>query len=55
MMGLEGRKPERDPVDGTIQTLTAHNVRVMSIGFLMDSTQALIWLGPMVHKAVYQL
>lgn len=54
MMGLEGQKPERDNEDKIIP-LRAHGVAVMSIGFLMDTDQALIWRGPMVQTAVYQL
>ncbi|HEY7111429.1 MAG TPA: Mrp/NBP35 family ATP-binding protein [Thermoanaerobaculia bacterium] len=31
-----------------------HGVRVMSLGFLMDADQPVIWRGPMVMKAVEQ-
>lgn len=54
MMGLEGQKPERNQKDQIIP-LQAHGMAVMSIGFLMDTDQALIWRGPMVQTAVYQL
>jgi ATP-binding protein involved in chromosome partitioning len=34
--------------------LEAHGVKVMSIGFLVDPSQAVIWRGPMVSGAVKQ-
>ncbi len=33
----------------------AHGVQVMSIGFLVPEGEALIWRGPMLHKAIRQL
>jgi ATP-binding protein involved in chromosome partitioning len=33
----------------------AHGVQVMSIGFLVPEGEALIWRGPMLHKAIEQL
>jgi ATP-binding protein involved in chromosome partitioning len=38
-----------------LDPLTAHGVKVMSIGFLIDPDQALIWRGPMVTGALLQL
>jgi ATP-binding protein involved in chromosome partitioning len=38
-----------------LDPLTAHGVKVMSIGFLIDPEQALIWRGPMVTGALIQL
>jgi ATP-binding protein involved in chromosome partitioning len=32
-----------------------HGVQVMSIGFLVPEGEALIWRGPMLHKAIEQL
>lgn len=48
----------RKPVssDGkTLDTLEAHGLKVMSIGFMIDPDQALIWRGPMIHGALLQL
>ena len=48
----------RKPVstDGkTLDTLDAHGIKVMSIGFMIDPGQALIWRGPMIHGALLQL
>jgi ATP-binding protein involved in chromosome partitioning len=33
----------------------AHGVEIMSIGFLVPDGEALIWRGPMLHKAISQL
>jgi ATP-binding protein involved in chromosome partitioning len=38
-----------------LETLQAHGVSVMSIGFLIDPDQALVWRGPMVTGALLQL
>lgn len=53
MMGLEGQKPEQE--NGKIQPLTAHGLKVMSIGFMLQNKEALIWRGPMVQSAIYQM
>ena len=53
MMGIEGR-PESE--DGkTMLPLMGHGVQVMSIGFLVDKDQAMIWRGPMATQALDQL
>jgi ATP-binding protein involved in chromosome partitioning len=53
MMGVSGQ-PES--TDGKImQPLIGHGVQVMSIGFLVDADQALIWRGPMATQALEQL
>lgn len=33
----------------------AHGIEIMSIGFLVPAGEALIWRGPMLHKAIQQL
>jgi len=33
----------------------AHGIQVMSIGFLVPDGEALVWRGPMLHKAIGQL
>jgi ATP-binding protein involved in chromosome partitioning len=54
MMGLAGVKPET--TDGKhITPLRAHGVEVMSIGFLIDAEQPMVWRGPMVTQALTQL
>lgn len=54
LMGLKGRKPESDE-EKKIVPLEAHGVKVMSIGFMVDAEKALVWRGPMVQTAFYQL
>jgi ATP-binding protein involved in chromosome partitioning len=53
MMGIEGR-PES--VDGqTMEPLENYGVQVISIGFLVDKDEAMIWRGPMATQALEQL
>jgi ATP-binding protein involved in chromosome partitioning len=53
MMGVQGR-PESE--DGkTMEPLIGLGVQVMSIGFLVDPDQAMIWRGPMATQALEQL
>lgn len=54
MMGLAGQKPAtRD--DKYLVPLRAHGVEVMSIGFMVDAEEPMIWRGPMVTQALTQL
>jgi ATP-binding protein involved in chromosome partitioning len=54
MTGLRGERPVS--VDGTrIEPLEAHGVKVMSIGFLVEEEQPMVWRGPMVTQALTQL
>jgi len=53
MMGVSDR-PESE--DGkTMEPLVAHGVQVMSIGFLVNQDEAMIWRGPMATQALEQL
>ena len=53
MMGID-RKPES--LDGkTMEPLENYGVQVMSIGFLVDQDEAMIWRGPMATQALEQL
>ncbi|MBM4379409.1 MAG: Mrp/NBP35 family ATP-binding protein [Deltaproteobacteria bacterium] len=54
MTGLMDARPAATE-DQRIQPLLAHGIKVMSIGFLVDPAQALIWRGPMLHGALVQL
>ncbi|MBI4546741.1 MAG: iron-sulfur cluster carrier protein ApbC [Ignavibacteriae bacterium] len=51
MMGINDR-PQL--TNQKLQPLEAHGVKVMSIGFLVDPMQAVIWRGPMVSGALKQ-
>jgi ATP-binding protein involved in chromosome partitioning len=53
LFGLAG-KP-RVSADRKIQPHERYGVKVMSIGFLVDEDQAMIWRGPMVMSALTQM
>ena len=54
MMGVAGVKPE--VVDQRLmRPVMAHGVQLMSIGFLVDENQPMIWRGPMATQALSQL
>ena len=52
MMGVDAMPPVEA---GKLIPAEAHGVRFMSMGFLLPPEQALIWRGPMLHKAIQQL
>src|SRR5262245_11039348 len=47
MMGLTTVDPKTTPFP-----LEKFGIKLMSMGFIVDPHQAVIWRGPMVHKAV---
>jgi ATP-binding protein involved in chromosome partitioning len=53
MFGLGSTRP---PVSAErkIVPLEAHGVKVMSIGFFVEEDAAVVWRGPMLHKALTQ-
>jgi ATP-binding protein involved in chromosome partitioning len=54
MMGLQGERPTSR--DGRrIRPLEAYGVKVISIGFLIEEEQPMVWRGPMVTQALQQL
>ncbi|PJA34834.1 MAG: iron-sulfur cluster carrier protein ApbC [Zetaproteobacteria bacterium CG_4_9_14_3_um_filter_53_7] len=55
MMGLAGYKPEIDHQNKTIFPLENYGVKTISIGYLVEDDQAMIWRGPMVASALGQL
>lgn len=56
MLGLKGLKPGLQLVGDKhkIIPLEYRNLKVMSIGFLIDEKQAVVWRGPMVTSALRQ-
>ncbi len=54
MLGLSGQRPTA-PDGKHLVPLEAHGVKAMSIGFLVDPAQAVVWRGPMVTQALTQL
>ncbi len=54
MLDLVGKRPVSE--DGkSMLPLTGHGLQVMSIGFLVDPDQPMVWRGPMVTSALNQL
>ena len=53
MLGLGGQRP---PVSGDrkIIPLDSCGLKVMSIGFFVKEDEAVVWRGPMLHKALQQ-
>src|SRR5574337_561402 len=53
MMGITGKPESRD--GKSMQPMERHGVQVMSIGFLIEADNPMIWRGPMVTQAFEQL
>lgn len=54
LMALEGHKPEFNDAQKIIPPESG-GIKVMSIGFMVEAEKALVWRGPMVQSALYQL
>ncbi|MEQ8287304.1 Mrp/NBP35 family ATP-binding protein [Thalassospira sp.] len=55
MMGLRDAKPTPSGTQGKMIPPSAFGMRVMSIGFMVDEEQPVIWRGPMAMGALEQL
>ena len=53
MFGLGGDRPPVSP-ERKILPLESHGVKIMSIGFFVQEDSAVVWRGPMLHKALTQ-
>jgi ATP-binding protein involved in chromosome partitioning len=53
MYGLGSTRPPVSP-ERKIIPLSAHGIKVMSIGFFVEEDAAVVWRGPMLHKALTQ-
>jgi ATP-binding protein involved in chromosome partitioning len=53
MYGLGATRPPVSP-QRKIVPLESHGVKVMSIGFFLEEDAAVVWRGPMLHKALGQ-
>jgi ATP-binding protein involved in chromosome partitioning len=53
MYGLGATRPPVSP-ERKILPLEAYGVKVMSIGFFLEEDAAVVWRGPMLHKALTQ-
>jgi ATP-binding protein involved in chromosome partitioning len=54
MLGIAGQRPT-SPDGKTLDPMIAHGIQAMSIGFLVDAEQPMVWRGPMVTQALEQL
>jgi ATP-binding protein involved in chromosome partitioning len=53
MMGVQGRPESSD--GKTMEPMENYGVQVISIGFLVDRDEAMVWRGPMATQALEQL
>ncbi|HEX2397556.1 MAG TPA: Mrp/NBP35 family ATP-binding protein [Solirubrobacteraceae bacterium] len=53
MLGLGSDKPKVS-AQRKLLPRSAHGIRVMSIGFFLEEDSAVVWRGPMLHKALQQ-
>jgi len=53
MLGISGRPESSD--GQSLEPMEAHGIQAMSIGFLIDPEQPMVWRGPMVTQALSQL
>jgi ATP-binding protein involved in chromosome partitioning len=53
MLGLGGQRPPVNE-ERKIVPIDAHGIKVMSIGFFVQEDSAVVWRGPMLHKALTQ-
>src|SRR5690348_1826646 len=53
MLGLGAQKPQVS-AQRKIIPLEAHGLKVISIGFFVAEDEAVVWRGPMLHKALTQ-
>lgn len=57
MFDVANEKPTTIDVDGKnyIQPIENYGVKMLSIGFFADASQAIVWRGPMASKALKQM
>jgi ATP-binding protein involved in chromosome partitioning len=53
MLGVGG-KPQVSPERKILPPVSASGVQTMSIGFFVEENAAVVWRGPMLHKAIQQ-
>lgn len=54
LFGCLNQKPEIDESTQKIKTIDKYGLKLMSMGFLVDESQAVVWRGPMLFKALDQ-
>ena len=50
-----GTAPSADPNRPLLVPMERYGVKLMSIGFLVDTSTAMVWRGPMIASAAMQL
>ena len=57
MFDVEGERPVAIEIDGKsrIKPIESYGVKILSIGFFTDPSQAVVWRGPMATKALNQM
>jgi len=53
LAGIAGAVPARE--NGRLIPLSAHGLKIMSMGFMVEEGKPVIWRGPMVQTALYQM
>ncbi len=53
MLGALNQKPQINEKQG-LEPITRHGIKLMSIGFLVEESAAVVWRGPMLFKAMDQ-
>ena len=54
MFGLGAQRPQVNEDRKLIPLIAGDSVKVMSIGFFIEEDAAVVWRGPMLHKALQQ-
>jgi ATP-binding protein involved in chromosome partitioning len=54
MLGLGAERPRVNADRKLVPLAAADGIRVMSIGFFVEQDAAVVWRGPMLHKALQQ-
>lgn len=54
MLGMQGQRPA-SPDGKSILPIENHGIQTMSMGYMVDDDQAMVWRGPMVTQALMQL
>ena len=53
--GMTGQHDQPEVIEGRLQPVEAHGLKLMSIGLLGGADKAMVWRGPMVSRAIQQM
>jgi ATP-binding protein involved in chromosome partitioning len=54
LLGVAGQRPDVDAESERMLPVEAKGIKLISIGFIIEPEQAVVWRGPMVHGIVQQ-